>query len=566
MHRFVVVFLALLVFHLYFYAQPLPLPGTLSFLIFTLTFHLLIWLSFKPALKFYPTSYALITSLLAIFSSAISLFHASAVDRFLLFLVTTSLSAISLYLLALTHSRFGSLSEILAVPFRLLTHSISAFFNLYTQGFNRLLSRQSTLKNHSQKSISILRGLLLTLPFAFLIILLLSSADPIFSHTLSRIFNLHLGELTQTIFNRLIASLFITHIAATIISLKITRRFRSPLNINTYSRYSTEALILTSTIAIILGFFLIIQFRYLFASVPETALHQFGLLTFSEYVRRGFVELVLVSAIVYFAVGLSYLVYRQNPSHRFHLLANFILLSEALIFILSIFRRLYLYQSAHGLTRIRFYGMFFLFIIISATLILIARHFFKRRLPFYLLEFSAMIFFAFLATTVKVDRLIAQSFPPTVNQEIDYTYIARLSPDALSGWIQAHRQVRQFLDDHPQLTKDHPYSLETARQIRYHYLTLLALKDHFHYLQTRYSQEIFIPSTTPTPNYYLKPNEPSLYHYNFAESKTYDRLHQELDLDQFLSDLSTLEIAHHQVMQTFTYSDFDRSFSSPLVD
>lgn len=61
----------------------------------------------------------------------------------------------------------------------------------------------------------------------------------------------------------------------------------------------TEIAVLLGLVTVVLGSFLIVEFPYVFANVAETSLSKFGVATYSEYVKRGFFEFLLVSVIVY---------------------------------------------------------------------------------------------------------------------------------------------------------------------------------------------------------------------------------------------------------------------------
>ena len=57
----------------------------------------------------------------------------------------------------------------------------------------------------------------------------------------------------------------------------------------------------------------------------------------------------------------------------------------------------------------------------------------KKNVFFHLLFLITL--FAFVGINImSIDSIVATSFPPTVNKEIDYIYIVKLSPDAASSW------------------------------------------------------------------------------------------------------------------------------------
>ncbi|MGH7577833.1 MAG: DUF4153 domain-containing protein, partial [Longimicrobiales bacterium] len=122
----------------------------------------------------------------------------------------------------------------------------------------------------------------------------------------------------------------------------------------------TEGGIALGMLALLFGVFVAVQFRYLFggASMIEVTPG----LTYAEYARRGFFELVAASALmVPVLLGADWVVRRE----RAHEEPIFRVLTSVLILLLfavmgSAFQRMRLYQEAYGLTEQRFYATSFL--------------------------------------------------------------------------------------------------------------------------------------------------------------------------------------------------------------
>ncbi len=163
------VALVILVYNLFFFPQNPLFPGSLNFLGLILTFHIFLWLCFWPK-AFYPQHrHALITSFLANLFAATALFRASEVDLSLLGLSSFGLSSLTVYLLALTHSHFGAISEAILSPITLLFNWINQLSHLPS----RLPRSRFSISNNSSRIIT---GLFLSLPFAIIIILLFASS------------------------------------------------------------------------------------------------------------------------------------------------------------------------------------------------------------------------------------------------------------------------------------------------------------------------------------------------------------------------------------------------------
>lgn len=106
--------------------------------------------------------------------------------------------------------------------------------------------------------------------------------------------------------------------------------------------------------------FVLLQLRYFFGDA--TLVQDSEGLTFAEYYRRGFFELVTVAALVLpLLLGLHWLLRKGNAAHErvFNLLAG---MQVFLLFVImaSAVRRLLLYQSVYGLTEQRLYTTAFM--------------------------------------------------------------------------------------------------------------------------------------------------------------------------------------------------------------
>ena len=437
------------------------------------------------------------------------------------------LSALSAYLLALQRPLIGAITELLAIPLLHLKNWIDSATNLP--------SLPRLPKFPSATIGAIIRGLLITIPLALVVIILLGNADPIFGKLTENL----LKSITPNIslLHRLVGSLLIIVITAPIAFMSIKDTFRSPLADPKLHKYHIEVAIAVGTIAVILAGFLLVQFRYIFATVPEADLHQFGIPTYSAYVRKGFIELLLVSTIVYCTIGLSLVVYRVSRLPWLKTL-NLILLAETTIFIVSIFRRVALYQQHHGLTRIRIYGTAFVIMMLALTITLTLRHLIKRRFSWYVLE-TAIVIATILATIgLNPDHLIASKFPPTVNNEIDYVYISRLSATAADSWVTSYAWAKAAIESY-----DASPNLNNARHLQYAGYILKNIQIRSQKLTTK----------------------KDWYSTNLAEKAAHQTLADNISPDELQRLINYVQDINMNMPESLR-QPLDRSPSSPLVD
>jgi hypothetical protein len=576
------ILLAVAAYNAFYFASGLPLLGTLGFALTIILIQAFLWLAFFPKTFTKKQEHALATSSVAILACLIAIFRASPIDALLLSFLSCGLSLISLYLLALTHYQFGAISELIYVPFAIAKHwfikaidLVDATPKLITKIFkDRNRISNSSLKLEKSTTIGLIRGAIITAPVVLIILIALIQADPIFSklvsETLNKLYELVKPLLELSIPRRLIASLFVALLTTPVALMTIRRRFRSPLTHPHYQKYRIEVIMLVIVIALVLASFLIVQFRYLFATIKETELHQFGVQTYSEYVRRGFFELTFVSVIVYLAAVVSLVVLRNSPPQKpdFLLTANLVLLSETVIFIISILRRVFLYQIHHGLTRVRFYGTAFLSMLIALTLVLILRHAKGLKFNWYKFETSIALATVLFVTLLNPDKLIATKFKPTVNQETDYAYIARLSANAIDGWLEAYQEA-EILNRLNQTKDPELISPDETRRLIYAKRAVDSLRLRYSLLIQKYgtSQELsqitYPEDSTKLPIHFKGPAPKEKL--NIAEFDAYQKLKSYIPPQEISQLAHSLFNLLSNIPQQNHPQNLDRSTDTPLV-
>ncbi len=555
--------IAVIGFNIFLFGHPIADFGTLGFLATIAWIHAWLSMAFFTPKQTNKQTLALASAGIAIFTAAMSVVRANQVDTTLLGLSSVAFTTITLYLFALQHHSFGALSEIIVVPLQVgfgwlftAIQTATQFPTVVRHFLARFHFSRRTQLSFAYSSTA-LRTLLITVPLVLVIGALLSSADPVFSKLVGQFFTFKLPHFAISIPVRLTQTIVLIAAVIPFIALKISDRFVSPLQKKHFGNYRVEATVAVAAVAVLIGFFLVVQFRYLFSTVPETQLHQFGINTYSEYVRKGFSELLLVACIIYAVVGASMMVLRQIVDTRLRNL-NLALLGESLIFIISIFRRVLLYQAEHGLTRIRIYGSFFLVLLIALTVVLILRHLVKTWHNWYQYELGIMVATLLLTSFCNVDRMIATHFPPTVNQEIDYVYISRLSADGAEGWLAAtnHAQeVMQSLPDEPQAVSD-----DQARQITYAYQAVGNVYGNYFYLVRHYGtkDEKTAFDVQGLPNF-------TWFSANAGELGAYQLLREKLSPTELFTLKAQTQRWYDQLTDEQRYKAYDRSAASPLL-
>jgi hypothetical protein len=202
----------------------------------------------------------------------------------------------------------------------------------------------------SDKSKSVIRGAIIAAPILLIFGLLLSSSDPIFAKLFDLPFDLPSFDLGG-IYKFLLTTVFFGSLVFGAVSVAV-RQKREELTIRDNFKFGlTEAKVVGWSIAALFGLFILVQFRYMFLGYTDVIQGY----TYSDYARRGFVELIAVSlmslAVVrYFQTKLS----SQTDKLR---ALNSVIFLEMLVLAGSSLKRLSLYEQAYGLTTLRFFAV-----------------------------------------------------------------------------------------------------------------------------------------------------------------------------------------------------------------
>lgn len=372
------------------------------------------------------------------------------------------------------------------IPEFLLSPAIAAIKTIQSALFQDKVEER--LPKRNDLTISIIKGLGISIPAFFVLAFLLSQADPIFEKLVSNVL--------ENIWGRVIVSTFL-FIPLFFGGLSF---FKSPIkqyeSLDTGPTKHYELSIILITILTLFTAFISVQIRYLFFSLKEKDLGQIGIesLTFSEYVRHGFFELLIASAIAGAAIVyiLRYLNHLKANSKKYLQIATSILTIETAILLLSAFKRLILYGSEHGLTRARIIGFIFLIWLSIILAILLFRVFKKinNKILFYLSTGITAVMLLAL-NFINIDGLLVDKFKPTVNSEIDYYYLTSISSDAYTSWQPAYLDSKNTFETLKQKridSKDNisSFSNDDLRKLYWSKYTMEQLNRHIQTLEDKY--------------------------------------------------------------------------------
>ncbi len=204
--------------------------------------------------------------------------------------------------------------------------------------------------------LSVLLGLCIAAPLLFVFGGLLASADAVFSDALSRLFGFDAAQIAGHAF----LMLFIAWISAGYVRTALSKHASPDPSISRPPSISLGPVEVGVALGLLNALFLafvIIQARYLFGGAQRVAAG----LTYAEYARSGFFELVAVVALVVPVLLLAHWLFVAERRGRL-LFAALAMMTVALVLVImaSAMWRMNLYYEEFGLTELRFYSTAFM--------------------------------------------------------------------------------------------------------------------------------------------------------------------------------------------------------------
>jgi hypothetical protein len=294
------------------------------------------------------------------------------------------------------------------------------------------LSDQGAPQPRATRTIrGVLIGVVITVPVIFVFGGLLVSADPVFEKLVRKLvdwdFELLVSHLLVVGFLSWIAAGYLHNVTAPADHLF---ELRPP---NKQPRLGIlEISIPLGTLTLLFLTFVIIQVRYLFGG--EELIRSVVDLTYAEYARRGFFELIALSGLVLpllLVTEWSVDTRELNTTRVFRILAATQLVLVGLI-MASAITRLRLYHAAYGLTESRFYAAAVM-VWIAAALAWFGWTVLRgHRERFVLGSLVAGFMVVAFLNVMNPDAVIARANIARAQQgrELDISYLTRLSADA----------------------------------------------------------------------------------------------------------------------------------------
>ncbi len=318
---------------------------------------------------------------------------------------------------------------------------------------------KDALENHAPqagskaKIMPIIRGLVIALPFFLVFLALLLSADAIFAATLR---NLFARKLDISLPFRLIFIIVVAWLSGgwLLYAVRPTADPQRPVpqvilqNIRKAIHVGiTEAATVLISLNLLFGSFVLIQFAYLFGGLQHISL---GDISYAEYARRGFGELVAVSVLTLGVILLFHWFTKRDTAGQstlFNILSS-IMVSFVVVMLISAFQRLTLYELRFGFTELRlFVHVFMIWLGVLLVWFAIALWIQPKRLAIGAL--AAGIGFIITLNLINPDVFIVRRNVERLDTHnfIDLNYLSTLSYDATAELIKLEQKLQAHDDN-----------------------------------------------------------------------------------------------------------------------
>jgi len=283
----------------------------------------------------------------------------------------------------------------------------------------------------TRRALVVLRGFLIAFPLLLIFIALLTSADPAFAGILQDLFNLDIPRiLVHIVFTVLIT----VPVAGFLCSMLTPRDLPNGTRPSWLRLAAGETNVAVALIDILFAAFVIVQLRYFFggAALVKVA----PKLSYADYARHGFFELVAVAALVLPLLLLAEWLIDKTSMTTFRLLA---LAQVLLVFVIlvSAYRRMQLYVDEFGLTELRLYTTAFMFVMAALLAWFAATVLTGHRLQFFLGAISIGLTAVIVLHVINPDATIVRSNVAR-KRALDVAYLTSLSADADPALVAAH--------------------------------------------------------------------------------------------------------------------------------
>lgn len=295
-------------------------------------------------------------------------------------------------------------------------------------------------------------GVALALPILFLFGALFYSADQVFADLINKI------NIESTDLWRVVRTIGLSLLFGGIFYEVFSQNYSFIQSKSIKEIKESDSLIVSVILILInalFATFVFIQFKYLFGNATYISENN---LTYAEYARKGFFELLVVSAFATVITLAVYRTYKKIKETTVLYTATILLLIQTGIIASSALTRLNLYQDAYSFTVLRLYTEWFIVFLFGIFIVIgygvISNMEFRKN---FIILWIYGILSLTLVVSLNVDSVIAQKnidrFVFKINNEditevnvdiFDSSYITHLGADVIPALVKLKQQPELF--------------------------------------------------------------------------------------------------------------------------
>ena len=306
----------------------------------------------------------------------------------------------------------------------------------------------------ARQAVAVGRGFLLAAPLLLVFGGLFVAADQVFQGLVSDA----VPDPARLFSHVLLVAVFAWIAAGLAREYLVTREPFRPVMGRPLTLGRTEVVVVLGLLNLLFLAFVLVQLRYLFGG--SSVVEERTALTYAEYARHGFFELVVVAALVLpLLLAADWLRRRENRRDDvvFRALAGALLVLLGVV-MASALQRMRLYQREYGLTELRVYTTGFM-LWLAVVLAWAAATVLRGRRDLFAVGALISGFAAILAVNaLNPDALIART--NLDRPKLDVAYLLRLSDDATPALVHAlpnlEPGLRAQIEDELRSRREHP--------------------------------------------------------------------------------------------------------------
>ncbi len=320
---------------------------------------------------------------------------------------------------------YAKVSDYLVIWIGWLFIALGRFFFLFDRD---VPWKQMSNSEHGAKYRSVSIGLLVAVPLLLIFGGLFVSADAVIkSITIDR---LHF-DAERIVTAIVLVPLFAWLGGSCLRQLLISEQASPPVVQQTgYRLGRIELGIIFGSVVVLFLAFIFVQIGYLFGG--DERVQRIAGLTYAEYARNGFFELVTVSGIATIVIlSLQSLHNKDDEStHKLFLVLSGLFIVEQFVVLASASQRMALYIRAYGMSELRFYVGAAIAWLFLSLIWLLATNSFRKTNAFAFGALLSLYATVWVSVALNPDRLVA-TYNIERDKNLDIAYLCGLSCDAV---------------------------------------------------------------------------------------------------------------------------------------